>query len=70
VPSVGVSRRPRIERRVDFPQPEGPAIATYSPFVDLQVNAREGVRLDLVGEEDLGDVVELYEGLGHGFGFP
>src|ERR1017187_3673865 len=33
VPPVGVSRRPRIERRVDFPQPEGPAIATYSPLL-------------------------------------
>jgi len=32
VPSEGVSRSPRIERRVDLPQPEGPAIATYSPF--------------------------------------
>jgi hypothetical protein len=28
-----VSRRPRIERRVDFPQPEGPAMATYSPLL-------------------------------------
>src|ERR1041385_8297543 len=31
VPSVGESSRPRIERSVDLPQPEGPAIATYSP---------------------------------------
>ena len=31
-PSLGVSRRPRIESSVDFPQPEGPDIATYSPF--------------------------------------
>src|SRR5882672_7754160 len=32
-PSVGESRRPRMERRVDLPQPEGPAIETYSPFL-------------------------------------
>src|SRR5437764_8920315 len=30
-PSVGGSRRPRIERSVDFPHPEGPPIETYSP---------------------------------------
>src|ERR1035438_1362580 len=32
VPSAGVSRRPRMDSSVDFPQPEGPAIETYSPF--------------------------------------
>src|SRR5438105_2668170 len=30
-PSVGVSSNPRIESRVDLPQPDGPAIETYSP---------------------------------------
>jgi len=30
------------------------------------VDAREGVGLDLIGEEDLLDVVELEERLGHG----
>ena len=28
---VGVSSRPRIDSSVDLPQPDGPAIATYSP---------------------------------------
>src|ERR1041384_4670535 len=31
LPSVGVSSTPRIESRVDLPQPEGPAMDTYSP---------------------------------------
>src|ERR1700752_3733137 len=30
-PPVGVSNRPRIESSVDLPQPDGPAIETYSP---------------------------------------
>src|SRR5262245_4162815 len=30
-PLDGVSSRPRIESRVDLPQPDGPAIDTYSP---------------------------------------
>ena len=29
--SVGVSSNPRMESKVDLPQPEGPAIETYSP---------------------------------------
>src|SRR3954469_14115595 len=32
-PSVGESSSPRIDRRVDLPQPEGPAIDTYSPLL-------------------------------------
>src|SRR5207253_9708629 len=32
-PSVGVSSRPRIDRSVDLPQPDGPAIDTYSPLL-------------------------------------
>src|SRR5512134_2464839 len=32
LPSVGESSRPRSESRVDFPQPEGPAIDTYAPW--------------------------------------
>src|SRR6185436_2220638 len=33
LPSEGVSRRPRIDSRVVLPQPDGPAIETYSPFL-------------------------------------
>ena len=33
VPSLGVSRSPRIESNVVFPQPDGPEMATYSPSV-------------------------------------
>ena len=33
LPSVGVSSSPRIDSRVDLPQPEGPAIETYSPLL-------------------------------------
>src|SRR5215212_11117675 len=32
-PSVGESRRPRIDSKVDLPQPDGPAIDTYSPLL-------------------------------------
>ena len=32
-PSVGESSRPRIESSVDLPQPEGPAMETYSPWL-------------------------------------
>src|SRR4051812_1050934 len=32
-PSVGESSRPRIESSVDLPQPDGPAIDTYSPLL-------------------------------------
>ncbi len=31
-PSVGESSSPRIDKSVDFPQPDGPAIETYSPL--------------------------------------
>ena len=30
-PPVGVSSRPKIDSSVDLPQPDGPAIDTYSP---------------------------------------
>src|SRR4051794_7971075 len=32
LPSLGVSSRPRMESSVVLPQPEGPAIETYSPL--------------------------------------
>ena len=32
MPSVGFKRPAIIERSVDFPQPEGPAMVTNSPF--------------------------------------
>src|SRR2546429_662862 len=32
-PPVGESRRPRMESNVDLPQPEGPAIEMYCPFL-------------------------------------
>ncbi len=58
-PSVGESSKPRIDSSVDLPQPDGPAMEMYSPVLDLQVNPGERVRLDFVGEEDLGDAVEM-----------
>ena len=42
-----------MENKVDLPQPEGPAIETNSPFVDIDVDARQRVRLYLVGQKDL-----------------
>src|SRR5215208_935734 len=33
LPSLGVSSRPRMDSSVVLPQPEGPAIETYSPFL-------------------------------------
>ena len=59
VPPVGVSSRPRIDRSVDLPQPDGPAIDTYSPLLDLHVDAGERVRLDFVGVEHLRHAVQL-----------
>src|SRR3982751_1415941 len=32
-PSVGESSKPRIDSSVDFPQPDGPAMAMYSPLL-------------------------------------
>src|SRR5437773_11027438 len=32
-PFVGVSSNPRIESSVDFPQPDGPEIEKYCPFL-------------------------------------
>jgi len=52
-PAVGVSRRPRIERSVDLPQPEAAR--------DGEMNAGEGVGFDLVGVEDLGEVLDVDE---------
>src|SRR5665213_2721413 len=31
-PLLGESRSPKMERRVDLPQPDGPLMDTYSPF--------------------------------------
>src|SRR5579864_7053674 len=33
MPSVGESSRPRMDSNVDLPQPEGPAIEMYVPFL-------------------------------------
>src|SRR6476469_9222834 len=33
LPSVGEASSPRIDRSVDLPQPDGPAIAMYSPLL-------------------------------------
>ena len=33
LPSVGESSSPRIESSVDLPQPDGPAMAMYSPLL-------------------------------------
>ena len=58
-PSVGESSRPRIESSVDLPQPDGPAIDDVFAFVDLEVDPGQGMRLDFVGEEDLGHTIQL-----------
>ena len=42
-----------------MPQPDGPAIDTYSPFANVEVDAGERVGLHFVGEEDLGDASSL-----------
>ena len=59
MPDDGESSRPRIESSVDLPQPDGPAIATYSPFWISRWMPRQGVRLDLVRGEDLGEARQL-----------
>ena len=46
---VGESSRPRIESSVDLPQPDGPAIETYSPSGDLEIDVGQRVRFDFVG---------------------
>ncbi len=52
-----------MESRVDFPQPEGPAMERYSPFLISQVDTGKGVRLHLVGVKDLGDAFQLNQSL-------
>ena len=61
MPLVGVSRRPRMERSVDLPHPEGPEIENVFSLFDVEVNARESVRFYLVGVENLGDSFEMNE---------
>ena len=61
-PSVGESSRPRIDSSVDLPQPDGPAIETYSPLPISTSMLDKRVRLDLVGEEHLRHAVQLDEG--------
>ena len=58
-PSVGESSRPRIDSSVDLPQPDGPAIETYSPLAISRWMPDERVRLDFVGEEDLRHTIQL-----------
>ena len=52
-----------IDSSVDLPQPDGPDMATYSPLLTDEVNARERVGLDFVGVEDLGHVLNLNQRL-------
>ena len=52
-----------MERSVDFPQPDGPAMETYSPRANVEVNAGERVGFDFVGQEDFGDAVEVDQGV-------
>src|SRR5574344_171289 len=40
VPSVGLSSNPRIFSNVDFPQPDGPIIATNSPCFTSKLTSR------------------------------
>ena len=60
-----------MDRSVVLPEPDGPSMATYSPLrADRRVDVRTArAGLELVGEEDLLDAVELQEGgclsLGH-----
>ena len=43
-----------MESSVDLPHPEGPDMATYSPFADGKMHARQRVGFDFIGVEDLG----------------
>ena len=59
-----------IDSSVDLPQPEGPDMATYSPLLIGKVHARQRVRFDLIGVENLGQVFNLDQRLScfsHGF---
>ena len=61
MPSLGESSSPRIESSVVLPQPDGPAIATYSPCRISRWMSGQRVGLDLVGVEDLLDSLERDE---------
>jgi hypothetical protein len=61
----GVSSKPRIERSVDLPQPDGPAIDTYSPRLISMLTLSKGVRLDLVGKEHLLHAIQNDQRLTH-----
>ncbi len=62
LPSVGVSRSPSSASSVDLPQPEGPEMERNSPLRDVEVDAVERVRLEVVRVEDLGDAREADHG--------
>ena len=55
-----------MESSVDLPQPEGPAMETYSRRADGEMNPGEGVRFHFVGEEHFCDAVEFNERILHG----
>ena len=55
-----------MDSRVDLPQPDGTGDGDVLAAVDLQVDAGEGVGLDLVGLEDLGQVLQMDQRIGHG----
>ncbi len=53
--SLGVSRQPMRFMSVDLPEPDGPTIATNSPGSIDEVDALQGLDLDLAGVVDLAD---------------
>ena len=61
LPLLGVSRQPIRFISVDLPEPDGPMIATYSPFLIVEAHAAQGVDLlrahligapEVLGEDD------------------
>ena len=63
--SVATSRQPRMCMSVDFPEPDGPMIATYSPARDVHRDAAQRLHLERAAAIDLADVAQSDDRLGH-----
>ena len=59
----GVSRQPRMCMRVDLPEPEGPMMATYSPWLIDRLTPRNAATLERSRPVDLGDPLQLDHGV-------
>ena len=63
LPAVGVSRQPRMFIRVDFPDPDRPITATYSPRLMVADTPRSaGMRPSPIGKDLCNPSMEIRDG--------